>query len=100
MSVMRNHEQPVLIDYLLQHRDEILAHLTRRLGSAAVAEDAVRETVVLVRSQSLPATISNPRAYLFRIATHLGIDRLLRECAQSTLCHQLNTKRWDGPTAG
>lgn len=89
-------EQPQgLVEFLMKNRDELIAHLTRRLGSAPMAEDVVRETALLLRAHATPQRVANPRAYLFAMATHLGIDRLLRECAQSTLCHQLNARRWD-----
>jgi DNA-directed RNA polymerase specialized sigma24 family protein len=88
-------QQLGLVEFLLKHKDELLVYLARRLGSAPMAEDVLRETLVLLHTNATPPTVADPRAYLFAMATHLGIDRLLRECAQSTLCHQLNAKRWD-----
>lgn len=79
-----------LIKFVLAHRDEMIAHLARRLGSGALAEEVLRETLQLLRSRDIPARVADPRTYLVNIATHLGIDRLLRECAQSSARHQLD----------
>jgi DNA-directed RNA polymerase specialized sigma24 family protein len=89
-----------LVEFLLQNKGELTAYLARRLGSAPLAEDVLRETLLLLRTHAAPPAVADPRAYLFAMATHLGIDRLLRQCAQSTLCHQLNSKRRDTPSIG
>ncbi len=79
-----------LIDYLLTHRDELIEHLRTRLESAELAAQTVGDTLALLRARQMPTRVADPGAYLFAMATHLGIDRLLRQRAQVNLRRQMN----------
>lgn len=80
----------LLTEYLWRHRDELIVHLARRLGSASVAETVTREVLFELRSAPLQPQIADVRGYLFNFATQLGIDRLLREGAATAVRRQLD----------
>ena len=76
---MADHSRTRLLDLLLNHYGGLVSHLSRQLGSASLASEAVQETFVKLTHSELPAELGNPRAYLYRMATNLGIDLLRRE---------------------
>ena len=68
-----------------QHRRELQAHGYRLLGSAQEAEDLVQETLLRAwrRRETFEGRASF-RAWLYKIATNLGLD-MLRQRARRTL---------------
>src|SRR4051794_6003049 len=65
---------------VLAHRDGLHRHCERLLGCPAEAEDALQET--LLRAWRARRTaLSNPRAWVFRIATNVCFDALSRRVA-------------------
>lgn len=68
-----------LLRLLLTHYEELTGYLTRRLGSAGEARDVVHDTYLrLQRVESVP-DVRNPRAYLYRVADNIALDRLRAE---------------------
>jgi RNA polymerase sigma-70 factor (ECF subfamily) len=63
-----------LVRLLDLHRAELLRFLTARCGSPDEAEDVVQEMWIKVAGQST-GPITNGRAYLFRMANNLVLDR-------------------------
>jgi len=57
------------------HRAELLRFLSARTGDAAEAQDLVQEVWLRIERGAL-GPIANGRAYLFRIAHHLVLDRV------------------------
>jgi RNA polymerase sigma-70 factor (ECF subfamily) len=57
------------------HRAEILRYLRARTGDAAEAEDVVQELWLKLQSAG-SGPVANGRAYLFRMAHNLVLDRL------------------------
>ena len=60
-----------------QHRDLLMAVAYRILGQVADAEDVVQEAWIRWANADT-SEVSNPRAFLVRVATRLSIDRLRR----------------------
>lgn len=62
-----------------EHYADLLSFLARRLGNVELAADVAQDTYL--RLVGLPAgdPIKEPRAFLFRVAGNLAIDRLRRE---------------------
>jgi RNA polymerase sigma factor (sigma-70 family) len=59
--------------------DELKAKLTRRLGSADVAADAVQDTWLRLQHFKSVGQVDNPTGYLLRIALNVAYDRLKAE---------------------
>jgi RNA polymerase sigma factor (sigma-70 family) len=83
--------QSGLTALLAEHRGGLLRFLTARTGDAAVAEDLLQELWIKVH-QADPVGIEHGRAYLFKIANNLVLDRargerrrVVRERAWSAL---------------
>ncbi len=64
-----------VIDVFEEHRDLLFAVAYRMLGTAADAEDVVQDTW-LRWSAADRSDVTEPKAYLVRIATNLALDRL------------------------
>lgn len=60
---------------LQAHRAELLRFMTARCGSADEAEDLLQDLWVRVRTQTT-GPVGNPRAYLFRMANNIVLDRV------------------------
>lgn len=65
-----------LLSIFTEQRGALTRFLTRRLGSAALAEDLIQETWVRAASSGGVAALANPAGYLFRIASNLALDHL------------------------
>lgn len=59
--------------------DELKAKLTRRLGSADIAADAVQDTWLRLHQIESVGPLDNPARYLFRVALNVAHDRLIAE---------------------
>lgn len=57
-----------------EQREALLRFLLRRVGNASLAEDLTQETGLRALGAGAAASIENPRAYLFRIASNLALD--------------------------
>ncbi len=49
--------------------------LVERLGSETEADEVMQETYIRISALDDPGSINNPRAYVYRIASNLSIDR-------------------------
>jgi len=65
---------PALADLYRHHRAELHRFLVARTGDAAEAEDVLQEVWIRASAQP-PASVEHWRAYLFRTAHNLVIDR-------------------------
>lgn len=70
---MTSEKASIWLHYIRQ-REPLLRFLTRRTRDPDVAQDLLQETWLRVADGSGTASIENPRAYLFQVASNLTID--------------------------
>ncbi|WP_026872336.1 sigma-70 family RNA polymerase sigma factor [Inquilinus limosus] len=80
---MAEQDRSSLLALLTRHYQELLRHLTRRLGSASAAADVAQDTWLRLRRAEAVPELQNPEAYLFRIADNLARDRLRGDAARA-----------------
>ncbi len=68
-----------LRNLFLDRYEDIRARLTRRLGSADLADDAMQDTWLRLARTQLIGVVQSPQSYLFRIALNVAEDRRLME---------------------
>lgn len=69
----RRHEVAVVFE---RHNDTLIKLLAAKLGSMQEAQDAAQEAYVRVLGLDDDTVVSHLRAYLFRTANNIAIDRL------------------------
>ncbi len=81
----------ILRRLFLDRYDDLKARLTRRLGSADLAGDAMQDTWLrLARTESIGA-VQSPRSYLFRIALNVAEDRRRMELRRPVLAVEIDS---------
>lgn len=65
-----------MIRIFLDQRGPLRAMLMARLGNEEEVHDLMQETYLRVAGLAERGDVDNPRAYLYRIASNLAIDRL------------------------
>lgn len=65
----------VLRDLLLSGYEEFAAWLTRRLGSAELAREALQETYLRLEGGNEIGPVRSPKAYLLRTAINIAINK-------------------------
>lgn len=83
MSVSPNSNH--LLTVFQEHYGDLLAFLARRLGNVEKAADVAQDTYLRLAGLSDTAQILEPRAFVFRVAGNLAIDRLRQEQRRSAL---------------
>lgn len=66
--------QVALLDYLGEHYHTLKQRLTRRLGCAELAGDALHDTWICLKDREGLGPIHEPGAYLTRMAINLVVD--------------------------
>jgi RNA polymerase sigma factor (sigma-70 family) len=64
------------------HYDELKAFVLRKVGCPAMAADIVQDIWLRAAAAQPAEPVHNPRAYLYRVAGNLAVDRLRAETAQ------------------
>jgi RNA polymerase sigma factor (sigma-70 family) len=77
MSVSPNSNH--LLTAFQEHYADLLAFLARRLGNVEKAADVAQDTYLRLAGLGDTAQILEPRAFVFRVAGNLAIDRLRQE---------------------
>jgi RNA polymerase sigma factor (sigma-70 family) len=75
---MTHSPRDALRRFFLTGYDELRARLTRRLGSAELANDALHETWLKIDSAA-PETLLSPKHYLLQMASNVALKRLSAE---------------------
>ncbi len=65
-----------LIDQYLGQREALARFLRARMGPAGDVEDVLQDVYLRVAAIDAGADIQNPRAYLYRLASNLLLDRV------------------------
>lgn len=65
-----------LLSLLVAHYEELRGYLTRRFDSAGAANDTLHDIYIRLQGLQTVPEIDNPRAYLFRVANNVALDRL------------------------
>lgn len=65
--------------------EELVRRVMRRVGSRATATDVVQDTFLRLQAAPQSGEITNPTAYLFRVADNLAIDHLRQETSRARM---------------
>ena len=72
---MAENGRSLLLKLLVANYEELTRYLTKRVGPVS-ASDALHDTYIrLLQAGTIP-DLDNPRAYLFRAASNIALDRL------------------------
>lgn len=84
-----------------RHADELVAYARQRVGGGE-SRDVVHDAYLRLAEYADPATLDNPRAYLYRITGNLAIDhgakqlrRMAMECGEAPA--EEIASPWPGP---
>lgn len=76
---MSDNAQLVLLDYLNKRYVTLKERLTRMLGNAELAGDALHDTWLRLKGKQDERLLDNPGAYLVRMAVNIAVDIQRRE---------------------
>lgn len=77
---MAGHDPSRLLASFLEHYDDLLRFLVRRVGTVERAADVAQDTYLrLAGISDGTGAIVDPRAYVFRVAGNIAIDTLRRD---------------------
>ncbi|MEI2418011.1 RNA polymerase sigma factor [Orrella sp. JC864] len=71
---MTGNGPPTLLDYLTQRYASLKLRLTRKLGNADLASDALHDTWLRLQDKDGSLSPGSPAAYLMRVATNIAVD--------------------------
>lgn len=73
---MSDTQQQLVVEFYQQQHQALISFLKSRLGSAQEAYDVAQETYERLLANDKTPIINNPRAFVFRVANNLAIDRI------------------------
>ncbi len=75
---MAEKDRSHLLALLVTHYEELSSYLTRRFGAAGAgtADDTLHDTYLRLQGLRAVPELDNHRAYLFRVANNIALDRL------------------------
>lgn len=84
-KAMSDSHRAALLEMLVAGYADLKRRLTRRLGSADLAAEAMQDTFVRVACANI-GPVRRPRAYLFRVALNVAADRRRVERRHRGVC--------------
>lgn len=75
--VIQERDDELVAELFRNHGEQLTRHLTRVLGSAALAQDAVQDTYERLCTLDIK-TIENPPAYLFQVGMRFALTHMRR----------------------
>ncbi len=69
---------PLFVELHARHAGGLVRYLTNKFGDPDEARDIAQDAWLRITRLREPSALENPRAFLFQVATNLGIDRLRR----------------------
>ena len=86
--IMAEKDRSSLLRLFVAHYAELTGYLTRRLGSPGQASEVAHDTYLRLQGLNSAPEIDNPRAYLYRVADNIALDRLRAEGRRARLLVQ------------
>lgn len=80
---MINSSTSGLLSAIQTHYAELTAFLARKFGCPLLAAEVAQETWLRISRMQGAEPIEHPRAYLFKMASHVAIDHLRQQKAQA-----------------
>lgn len=91
---------PSLIDYLSKHYATIKLRVARLLGSSELADDALHDAWLRLKTKEAEGPVQSPSGYLVRMAVNLAID-VKRRHGRSVSMEEVSTAMaWSDPAPG
>ena len=73
---MSEMQQTLVVEFYRQQHQALINFLQSKLGSTQEAYDVAQETYERLLNNDKTALINNPKAFVFRMASNLAIDRI------------------------
>jgi RNA polymerase sigma factor (sigma-70 family) len=73
---MSDMQQSLVVEFYRQQHQALINYLQSKLGSTQEAYDVAQETYERLLNNDKTAAINNPKAFVFRVASNLAIDRI------------------------
>lgn len=92
LAATRRHVLKQTPDFLLElfqeHGTPLLKFLTSRFRDREDAAEIAQEAWLRMHRLEHPEHLSNPKAYLFQMASNLGVDRARRQALEQRVCRE------------
>jgi RNA polymerase sigma factor (sigma-70 family) len=77
-----------LLELFQEHSTPLLKFLTSRFRDREDAAEIAQEAWLRMHRLENPEQLSNPKAYLFQMASNLGVDRARRQALEQRVCRE------------
>ncbi len=82
MSAVAGKAELPLLAAVIRHYDELRAFIIRKIECPALASDILQEVCEKAAHGSSDTEIVNPRAYLYRVAANLAVDKIRQQATR------------------